>query len=209
MNSIIKTRLLIAVAVLFHIIGFAGIGILHNELIGSATPFHLLLMAGLLLASYSNEIKQFAKWAAIAYLIGFVAEAAGVHTGLVFGHYSYGTVLGPKLSGVPLLIGMNWVVVLIGAIAVASKISDKPLQQSLIAAAVATAYDWVMEPVAVKLGYWQWQDGVIPLYNYLCWFLISLRIALLANKMKITANNFSLWLFLIQLVFFILLRKVL
>lgn len=209
MNATTKARLLIAVAVLFHIIGFTGIGILHNGLISSATPFHLLLMAGLLLASYSNEIKQFAKWAAIAYLIGFVAEAAGVHTGLVFGHYSYGTVLGPKLSGVPLLIGMNWVVVLIGAIAVASKISDKPLQQSLIAAAVATAYDWVMEPVAVKLGYWQWQNGVIPMYNYLCWFIISLRIALLANKMKITANNFSLWLFLVQLVFFILLRIVL
>ncbi len=209
MNSITKTRILIAVAVLFHIIGFTGIGILHNGLISSATPFHLLLMAGLLLASYSSDIKPFAKWAAIAYLIGFVAEAAGVHTGLVFGHYSYGTVLGPKLSGVPLLIGMNWVVVLIGAIAVASKISDKPLQQSLIAAAVATGYDWVMEPVAVKLGYWQWQGGVIPLYNYLCWLLISLQIALLANKMKITANNFSLWLFLIQLVFFILLRIVL
>jgi len=209
MNATTKARLLIAIAILFHIIGFTGIGILHNGLISSATPFHLLLMAGLLLASYSNEIKQFAKWAAIAYLIGFVAEAAGVHTGLVFGHYSYGTVLGPKLSGVPLLIGMNWVVVLIGAIAVASKFSDKPLQQSMIAAAVATAYDWVMEPVAVKLGYWQWQNGVIPMYNYLCWFIISLRIALLANKMKITANNFSLWLFLVQLVFFILLRIVL
>lgn len=209
MNSTIKARLLIAVAVLFHIIGFVGIGILHNGLISSATPFHLLLMAGLLLASYSNEIKTFGKWAAITCLIGFVAEAAGVHTGLLFGHYSYGTVLGPKASGVPLLIGINWVLVSAGAYAVASKFSKDPVKNSVIAAALATACDWVMEPVAVKLGYWHWQNGVIPMYNYLCWFIISLRIALLANKMKITANNFSLWLFLVQLVFFILLRIVL
>lgn len=206
MKVFTKTALLVAIALLFHIIGFAGIGIWHNDMIINATPFHLLLMFGLLILSYNGQLKPFMIWAGITYVIGFAVEWIGVHTGLLFGNYSYGTVLGIKLSGIPLLIGVNWVLVLSGALAVARVMNSNIVINSLMAAAIATGYDWMLEGVAVKLGYWQWEGGVIPGYNYLCWFGVSLVMSLIANKMKIRANKFSLWLFIIQLVFFILLN---
>ncbi|OSZ79515.1 hypothetical protein CAP35_15075 [Chitinophagaceae bacterium IBVUCB1] len=209
MDKLTKTPILIAVAVIFHLIGFVGIGILHNEMVSSLTPFHLLLMFALLLLSYKDDFRNFIGWVGIAYLYGLGMEAAGVNTGLLFGRYSYGDALGIKAAGVPLLIGVNWVLVVAGAYAIACKINTKPLINSALTAAIATGYDWVLEPVAVKLNYWQWEGGVIPVYNYVCWFGVSMLIGSYANKAQIIPNKFSLWLFIIQLLFFILLRIVL
>ncbi len=209
MDKFTKTPILITIAVIFHLIGFVGIGVLHNGLVSSLTPFHLLLMFGLLLLSYKDDFKAFIGWAGIAYLVGFTAEATGVHTGLLFGEYSYGNALGFKLAEVPPLIGINWILVMAGAFVIASKVYTDPLKNSLLAATIATAYDWVLEPVAIKLGYWQWEGGYIPAYNYVCWFGVSFLIARHANRLKLPANKFSFWLFVIQLLFFILLRIVL
>ena len=44
----------------------------------------------------------------IAFAIGFSAELIGVHSGMLFGNYSYGNNLGLKLAEVPLIIGINW-----------------------------------------------------------------------------------------------------
>jgi bisanhydrobacterioruberin hydratase len=42
-----------------------------------------------------------------------------------------------------------------------------------VAAGLTVAFDAVMEPVAIALGYWTWTGGAIPLRNYAAWFLIS------------------------------------
>ena len=36
-----------------------------------------------------------------------------------------------------------------------------------------TFFDIIMEPAAVELNYWLWQDSIIPFYNYFCWFLFG------------------------------------
>jgi len=38
----------------------------------------------------------------------FLIEAAGVNTGKIFGVYAYGNTLGPKLLNTPVIIGLNW-----------------------------------------------------------------------------------------------------
>ena len=60
---------------------------------------------------------------------------------------------------------------------------------------------------AVKLGFWQWENGIIPLYNYVCWFLISVFLLVLLRKFPFPrANHFAVHLFIIQLLFFWILR---
>ena len=49
---------------------------------------------------------------------------------------------------------------------------------------LALIFDWVMEPVAVKLGYWQWENDRIPLYNYISWIIISTILLTLFRKLK-------------------------
>jgi putative membrane protein len=44
-------------------------------------------------------------------MIGFITEWIGVNTGMLFGQYTYGSVMGWGLGGVPFTIGCNWFVV--------------------------------------------------------------------------------------------------
>ena len=73
---------------------------------------------------------------------------------------------------------------------------------------MAVLFDWVMEPVAVKLGYWKWLgNGDIPFYNYVSWFVISVGMLAIFHFCKFNKQNkFAVNLLLIQLLFFLILR---
>ena len=75
-------------------------------------------------------------------------------------------------------------------------------------ATLAVLFDWLMEPAAVKLGYWKWLgNGEIPLYNYMCWFVISMLLLFVFHKLQFNKQNkFAVNLLLIQAMFFLLLR---
>ena len=64
-------------------------------------------------------------------------------------------------------------------------------------------FDWIMEPTAVQLGFWKWLPaGEIPLYNFICWFVIS---ALLQTAFRLfkfpKPNQFAVHLLIIELLF--------
>lgn len=204
-----RTLVLTAIAIIFHVVGLVGIGWLQNQAIINATPWHLLLMFALLCVAMIVQEKKAAYWIAITFIIGFAVELVGVHTGVLFGNYQYTDALGPGWQGIPLLIGANWVIVLAGSITLAMRMTGNKWLVCILAAVIATAYDWVLEPVAEKLGYWHWQDDAIPLYNYLCWALVSAMIAIVWQVFRLRPNQFALHLFIIQLLFFIILRLLL
>jgi putative membrane protein len=37
-----------------------------------------------------------------------------------------------------------------------------------------TCLDLLVEPVAMKLGFWHWKNDIIPIQNYAMWFLTSI-----------------------------------
>lgn len=160
-----------------------------------------------------------------AIIVGFVVEVIGTSTGYLFGHYSYGHVLGYQWKQVPVLIGINWFIIIyccgismhmllmkaIEKVATITKMPAKTLRTiSLVtdSATLAVAFDWLMEPVAVQLGFWKWLgDGSIPMYNYICWFVISVLLLLVLQATPFPKkNNFAVNLLLIQSMFFLLLR---
>lgn len=201
-----RQHILTGIAILFHVIGLLGIAFFKSERISLTTPFHLLLMFGLLVFSYNSNRGAFIKWAIVAYLCGFWAEWVGVHTGWLFGSYSYGDVLGTKWLEIPLIIGVNWIVVIAGAIAIANRVTKNKWWMPICAATIATAYDWLLEPVAIRLEYWQWAGDDVPMYNYISWWLVSLLPAMIWQKMELQPNQFSLNLLIVQVLFFIALR---
>lgn len=75
-------------------------------------------------------------------------------------------------------------------------------------ATLAVVFDWLMEPVAVKLGFWNWDgDGSIPLYNYVCWLMISMLLLTIFHFLRFDKENkFAINLLLIQALFFLILR---
>ena len=83
----------------------------------------------------------------------------------------------------------------------------KSISLIIDAALLATFFDFVMEPVAQKLGYWQWENNKIPFFNYTCWFFVSGLLLLILNKISFNKlNPFAIHLFIIQLLFFVALR---
>ena len=148
------------------------------------TPGFLLLTSGAVaVPSLAADGRRFALWAAGAYALTFAAEAVGVATGAVFGEYVYGPTLGWKIWDVPVIIAFNWVMVVNGAICIAGRILSlraapgRRIALPLLAGAIAAAFDWVMEPVAIRLDYWTWAGGSIPLQNYAAWFVLAAGLA--------------------------------
>ncbi len=161
----------------------------------------------------------------ICLVSGFALEWTGVNTGKLFGDYAYGSVLGYRWQGVPLLIGVNWFIMMYCcgitvytvlrrfAVSMAGVSNTPPkvvraLSVIVDGATLAVFFDWVMEPVAVRLGFWQWfGNGQIPFYNYFCWFLASMLLLALFHFLPFPkSNKFAIHLLLIQLMFFLLLR---
>jgi len=209
-------------ALLFHGTGVLGILFTpYKDWFVSSTPLVLLFMFFLLANTQLKAIKNFLLSFAIAFVISMGTEIIGVNTGLLFGQYQYGPVLGPKILGVPWLIGLNWFVIvycsgsfLIHSLELMkSKFNIRVTATSSTAmvvlggAAMATFFDFILEPVAVKLNFWTWNNGDIPLYNYLCWFLVSAVLLRINLQLKqVNAHVFASSLLIIQAVFFLMLH---
>ncbi len=125
--------------VIFYIVGVCGFLIpFVRELFIYITPLALLLCTYLLAAYH----KQFNTKSILAFLIvffiGFMAEVAGVNTGLIFGNYWYGKGLGPKIFETPLMIGSNWLFLSYASVSIINtlsktKVSDKKASFSRLA----------------------------------------------------------------------------
>lgn len=171
------------------------------------TPASLLLSGAIVLYySYRYSSNKFLLWAAITYIITFILEVIGVKTGMIFGEYSYGSTLGIKLFEVPLIIGFNWVFVILGSISISRIITTNLYLGSLISAFIAFVFDLILEPVAIKLDYWSWYENTIPMQNYLSWIVIALISALGFGYLKVkVTSKISLHYFFVQFIFFVIL----
>jgi putative membrane protein len=214
-----------AIALLFHVSGFLGmITGNYSEWFIRMTPVNLCVMLGLLLWTNNERTKKMYGFAFLAFCVGMITEMIGVNTGLLFGEYRYGSLMGTGIMGVPFLIGVNWfLVVWCSAQCMiwvhesllkwmgprSEQIPERWLQFSLIidSALLATLFDWFLEPAAVKLGYWTWLQGSIPFFNYLCWFIISALLMLVFQQCGFKkVNQFAVHLFIIQILFFFAIR---
>ena len=172
-----KIQVATAIAVLFHTIGLVGLLFFDKTFFLQSTPVNLLLMFALILWTQTEKNKHFFLFLAACFFVGIAVEIIGINTKILFGDYTYGNVLGYKVQNVPLLIGVNWFIIIycsgisihtllmkainrISADTGKSPMALKALSVIIDGATLAVFFDWVMEPVAVKLGYWTWNgDG--------------------------------------------------
>jgi putative membrane protein len=169
------------------------------------TPFVLLVFGLAVLLSTTGRDYKLLLWCLVAYVFTFSVEALGVQSGMIFGQYHYGNTLGIKLVGVPLVIGFNWVIVVLGAIAIARRISSKKLHSALLAALFTVGFDIPLEIVAVNLDYWHWTQGFVPMQNYVAWFVVAFIVALSFNYLNLKIKGKAIiHYFVIQFIFFVL-----
>lgn len=194
------------ILVVVHLAGIIGIQTEYKDLFLMCTPVNLLLSIGLLFWNHSEFNKSFFIFSILTFLLGYIVEVAGVKTGMIFGDYSYGKTLGLKLFDVPLIIGVNWLLLVYCVGVISNALNISALFKSLFGAALLTALDLSIEVVAIKYDFWNWVGDYPPIKNFVAWFIISFLLLLLFHSLNFNKNNkFAKGLFIIQLVFFIVL----
>lgn len=139
------------------------------------------------------------------FILGMGAEIAGVKTGLVFGEYLYGEKLGPTIGTVPLAIGSAWVMMTLFSLSTFHFL--RPAIKIPLSGLLATLFDALMEPAAVRLGYWDWMHDSVPVQNYLAWFILTSLFAWMLHQnplSRINPGKLLTHLLLLQAVYFIL-----
>jgi putative membrane protein len=171
------------------------------------TPINLLLTSFFLIGLGNRFTWQFWAWLVTVAVGGWGAEAVGVNTGLLFGEYAYGEVLGPKLIGVPLILAANWFLVVY---AVAGTIEGWKLPAigfALVGGLITTLLDVAIEPVAIEYGFWNWFGEPVPFFNYACWFIFTVLFLLVFRLLKVRLKNpISGFVLILQFLFFSLLN---
>ncbi|OGX89537.1 hypothetical protein BEN47_06545 [Hymenobacter lapidarius] len=205
-----RLRIAQGLIVLFHITGFVGLAFTDNpEFFLRFTPLTLLLTAGLLFSFQPSRPMGFWTFCVAVSLLGFAAEVVGVATGKLFGHYSYGQTLGYQVLGVPLAIGLNWLVLTYACGILARYLPLPELPRTILAALLMVGLDACMEPVASTFDFWHWTADIIPFQNFRDWFILACIMQMLFNRADFKkANPLVPLVYLTQLLFFFLLGTV-
>lgn len=196
-------RTAIGMVLLLHAVGLLALASPLAHWVLPLTPLNLLLTAGAMVLFQQQLDRRTVALALLLGSLGYFVEVLGVWTGRVFGEYSYGEVLGLKLLNVPLLIGLNWAM-LVFAIGVPMARTSLPVwAKVLLSSAAMVALDLLIEPVAIHLGFWSWEQVAVPLQNYLAWGGVSALFFTLFFTQPIRRENpVARYVLLAQVLFF-------
>ncbi|MFM1744499.1 MAG: hypothetical protein RLZZ630_436 [Bacteroidota bacterium] len=188
---------------LTHVSALIGISIGHLDWFIPKTPLNLLLAAFLLVINFPVKSLKSAIALMLFMGIGYGAEWIGVNTGLLFGNYAYGDNLGVKVGGVPLLIGLNWALLAFAALALFNHLNLPHWLKPLLGALLMVTLDFFMETSAPVFDFWSFANNIVPLWNYICWFMLSWLMLVIGQRLRIHGDyRFSLQFYLVNFTFF-------
>jgi len=195
----------IGAIVIIHTVGLLGILSPYQDIFIQLSSLNLVVSAILIAPSFKGK-KVLIGFLPI-FILGFVIEYVGISTGLIFGEYHYGNGLFPIFMGVPLVIGVNWWMLCYGTIEFTRRFKINKMFQVLSAALLLTFVDFIIEQVAPILDYWHWEETVIPIQNYLAWFIFGAIFIYFLRKQSRDSkpNPVAPFLIITQTLFFILL----
>lgn len=194
----------------FYSVGIIGIGIpWSRNFFTCLIPLNFLVAFVVLIITDRSDLKRLLPFAVAVFVLGFIIEAFGVNTGIIFGDYSYGKSLGPKLFGTPVIIGWNWLMLVYCTTRIASGMTANRYFISFLATVLMVIYDMALESPAGILDMWNWDWSNVPMQNFLAWFIIAwiFNGALQIRRIKIE-NQVAGTLYTAQLLFFLFLNLV-
>ena len=188
---------------LFHLSGIIGIFLGFHEWFLEKTPLNLSICFVLLLMAWPLKSLKEVVTVYSFFAVGMLAEWSGVHYGFPFGDYYYGDNLGVKLDGVPILIGVNWAMLVLITGSIATRVTGHLWLKVVLGALLMVFLDFFIEPNASSLDFWHWKNDHIPVSNYLGWLVIAGFLQYLFQRTIKEINfRFSINLYIAQLIFF-------
>jgi len=178
---------------LVNISGFFGILSDEKDFFLSSSPYVLTMTLFLLLVNNTID-KKFLPRLFFIFLLGLSVEIIGVNFSFFFGEYKYGENLGVKIFDVPIVIGFNWVLLIILTGNFANRIFPKSIiGKVLFGSTMMILLDLLIEISAPKLDYWEFTINPVPFSNYFWWFVFSIIFHLIYqsnnNKEFLVSSN--------------------
>ena len=134
------------------------------------TPLYLFLALVIILLHFNQFNAGVILLLVITFVLGFVVEILGLNFGLIFGNYSYGQNLGFMCFGVPLMMSVILILLIIIKSDIPRIVSKNILETTLVASALITALHMIIEISATRFDFWEFDDRVVTIQNYLIWF---------------------------------------
>lgn len=174
--SDIRLQVVTVVLVVLQLVGIIG---LHSGAYGSwfeqIAWVNMLISFVLVLGMYSRWPGLQIVFAGVALVVAMAAEIIGVQRGWLFGDYHYAGIAGPWLLGVPLVIGLNWVLLSICTGTLAAALFHHTAARIIAAALLMVGIDILLERFATAHHLWVWEHGGIPpLMNYVTWAVVAM-----------------------------------
>ena len=193
--------------VLVHFFGIIGVYFLPDWFL-PATPLIILVSAGVVILRYEKfRQSRFVAFAVIV-VMAFLVEVYGVKTGHLFGTYTYGNNLGWKLFDVPLIIGVNWAVLLMVAQQLTTHyiVINNRFFSAITVGFLMTSFDLLLEVLAPIFDFWSFTHmNYPPLQNFIAWFCVSFCFGLFSFSHFRNQNGTAVFYGLAQLIFFMIL----
>jgi putative membrane protein len=211
-NKVTNSTIITIVLLIFYAIGTIGI-ILNPLNFARLTPLNLLLT--MVAVMWMHPVKNIFFFVQLLFLFfaSYSLEYVGVNTGLIFGKYTYGESLGIKIGNTPLLIGINWIIVVYSSLHLVQTASKKlnikvnALTAAAIGGLLMVILDLLIEQVAPKLDFWAFENLEVPLQNYTAWFFFGFTFCFWLIKIGLISDNPIGWrVYIIQMVFFAILN---
>lgn len=110
-------------------------------------------------------------------VLALVVETSAIITGFPYGHFGYSDLLGYRLFGyTPWTVFLAWTPLVIAACAVSRRLAVGgwlwPVRIVLVAI-ILVVFDLVLDPGAVKIGFWRYEGGGVfygvPFSNFVGW----------------------------------------
>jgi putative membrane protein len=189
---------------LFNISGIFGILSDDSEWFLQMTPLNLMLYLVFIAVNVEKINLKFFYAFLIPFFIGFITEFLGVNYGLIFGSYEYGENLGYKVGGVPVMICVNWAVLTFITADISKLVHKSIWIRSFIGGLLMMLLDLAIEVSAPRFDFWEFENEIVPIQNYVGWLVISFIAHLLFQRFEIKTNKqISIQIFIAISVFFL------
>lgn len=137
------------------------------------------------------------------YGLSFFTEVFGSQTGMFFESRELLDGVLFNFRDVPVEIGLQWVVMAMGATSFA-QVFTKSWKMPVVAASMLTGFDFLLEPGSQLLNYWDWSGGNFALHDYAAWFGLSFAMSGILKWVGLSLNSLILRVFfVVQILFFL------
>ena len=200
-----KSQKSIFVILILHFVAVSGIFLGYLDYLLPLSAVNLLITSFLLYLNQKDLNTSFYISSVIIIIVTFFIEVIGVNTGIFFGEYTYLDSLGPKIFNTPPIIGFNWWIMIVSSAGVLASTKFPLLVKAFLSTCLMLVIDLWIEPISDALNFWEWKDGVIPLKNYIGWFITGFSLQILYWQSPFKKDNpIARSVYFILLFFFII-----